>query len=491
MVWPRSPGEVTRLKVQHNSLQFSDTPAQMRADLERLFSLGSDVITWTEAHHTNALFDLLPEVGKAHGYTVHAHKFGCGVAVRDGWGRVTRKGFRHGIDGSRPGDAPYAPRGIAFVEATSHTGENIAVGAVHYITKGAHPAGFRYRENRKLARAVGEWARTRGTRLVFIGGDFNKSDRTGDVFWGEPLTTCWDELRKWPDTGHGNIDAIASRDADKQVRCVSAEAFNDTRLRLHTDHYPVVATYQIGPKRMARFTDLADVLRAADLKVVEVPGWQGNARPASTGGFNPVGNLWHHTGSKDTNPESIEDDYRYAEWLAEVGRSDLPAPLCQLSVGRDGTVYVCAAGRGNHAGNAKASGPVPAGDGNELYLGWECQNNGTEGWTPAQYDAMRVGAAATSLHYGWSAEANRAHKETSYTGKWDPGLLDMDRFRSDIQRLMEDDPMADPNVASLLEAQNKLLTQLIQIQAKTYNTLVSLQRIESREEQRDTQPSDG
>lgn len=181
-----------------------------------------------------------------------------------------------------------------------------------------------------------------------------------------------------------------------------------------------------------RLHDLPDVLRKAGLRVVEVPGWREFSRPESTGGFAPVGNLWHHTGAKDTNPLSVADDLEYAKWLAQVGRSDLPAPLCQLSVGRDGTVYVCAAGRGNHAGKAKASGPVPAGDGNALYLGWECQNTGSEGWSGPQYEAMVKGGAATSKHYGWSSTANRAHKETSVTGKWDPGRLDMDEFRADI-----------------------------------------------------------
>lgn len=185
-----------------------------------------------------------------------------------------------------------------------------------------------------------------------------------------------------------------------------------------------------------RLHDLPTVLRKAGLHVVEVPGWREFSRPESTGGFAPVGNLWHHTGSKDTNPLSIEDDYEYAVWLAKIGRSDLAAPLCQLSPARNGTIFVCAAGRGNHAGQAKASGPVPAGDGNVLYIGWECQNDGSEGWTTAQYDAMVRGAAATSKAYGWTAEANRAHKETSVTGKWDPGLLDMPGFREDIAQQM-------------------------------------------------------
>jgi len=204
-------------------------------------------------------------------------------------------------------------------------------------------------------------------------------------------------------------------------------------------------------------TDLADVLRDAGLKVVEVPGWKTRGRPHSTGSFDPVGNLWHHTGAKDVNPNSIEDDRDYAEWLAEIGRSDLPAPLCQLSVARDGTIFVCAAGRGNHAGAAKATGPVRAGDGNALYIGWECHNSGSEGWSKAQYDAMVRAAAATSRHYGWTAEHNRAHKETSSTGKWDPGQLDMTDFREDVRTAMTPKP-AGPTKAQRKKARQKLET---------------------------------
>lgn len=212
---------------------------------------------------------------------------------------------------------------------------------------------------------------------------------------------------------------------------------------------------------------LADTLRARGLKVVEVPGWKTRSRPALTGSFDPEGELWHHTGAKDTNPHSIVDDQHYADWLAEVGRSDLPAPLCQDSVGRDGTVYLCAAGRGNHAGVAKASGPVPAGDGNALYVGHECQNTGSEGWSKAQYDAMvLLGAtyAVDVLHC--SADANRAHKETSVTGKWDPGALDMDRFRDDIADKMAELVEADLDHArplTAVEEARQMLRQALEV----------------------------
>jgi hypothetical protein len=191
----------------------------------------------------------------------------------------------------------------------------------------------------------------------------------------------------------------------------------------------------------ARLTQLADVLRAAGLTVVEIDGWKTRSRPESTGGFAPVGVLWHHTGDS-ANGE------KYAEWLAKVGRPDLPAPLCHLSIDRQGTVYVIAAGRANHAGVAKASGSVAAGDGNGLYVGVEVQNTGTEDYPRAQYDAMvKVGAALGKM-LPCTINAQRAHYETSVTGKWDPGdpdglpftggkrVLDMDAFRTMIGTAM-------------------------------------------------------
>ena len=192
-------------------------------------------------------------------------------------------------------------------------------------------------------------------------------------------------------------------------------------------------------------TELADVLRAAGLKVVEIDGWKTRGRPPSTGGFDPVGVLWHHTG--DTR-----DGKTCADWLAKVGRTDLPAPLCQLAVDREGVWYVCAAGRANHAGVARASGTVAAGDGNELYVGVECMNTGTEGFGKVQRDSMVRGGAAIGLHIlHTSAEAQRGHRETSVTGKWDPGLLDLDAFRADIARAMAPAPVRPTRVSRARE----------------------------------------
>lgn len=179
--------------------------------------------------------------------------------------------------------------------------------------------------------------------------------------------------------------------------------------------------------------DLPKQLRDAGLNVVEIEGWHTRGRPASKGPFHPVGVLWHHTGSADGGKP-------YAQWLATVGRSDLPAPLCHLSIGRDGTVYVVAAGRANHAGVAKASGSVSGGDGNALYVGVECQNTGSEGWRVAQREAMLTTAVVLARILGCSAEAERGHKETSITGKWDPGKFDMDAFRKSIAARLHQAP---------------------------------------------------
>lgn len=204
---------------------------------------------------------------------------------------------------------------------------------------------------------------------------------------------------------------------------------------------------------MARLRkDLPDIFRRHGLKVVELEGWWENGRPASTGEFDPVGVLNHHTGSKDVY-DDFADDLRYAKWLAFQGRSDLPAPLCNLAGSVEGVVYFVAGGRANHAGKAKASGTVSAGDGNELYVGIEWMNDGSQGWDKIQYDTVVLVNALLNLYQtGNSPATDRGHKETSVTGKWDPGLMDMDKLRSDVRYKMEQlRKSSDPDKRSLIE----------------------------------------
>ena len=212
-------------------------------------------------------------------------------------------------------------------------------------------------------------------------------------------------------------------------------------------------------------TDLADACRKSGLKVVELPGWRDRGRP---GEFAPMGVLCHHTGGDS-------DSRDYVDWMARTGRPDLPAPLAQLALDRQGTVYVSAAGRSNHAGVSGGSGPIPAGDGNALMVGIEALNNGSEGWTTRQRDAYVALCAALCEHYGWPASHVRGHRETSVTGKWDPGLLDMDELRADIHKALEDDMFTDADRQTLndikkaLGAQRPIRRKLVRLNQRVKN----------------------
>lgn len=172
---------------------------------------------------------------------------------------------------------------------------------------------------------------------------------------------------------------------------------------------------------------LPSILRSAGLTVVEVDGWQTRGRPPSKGDFDPVGVLCHHTatGPKTSNASVVK--------LLVNGRSDLPGPLCHFGLARNGTVYIIASGRANHAGKAKASGTVSAGDGNALYIGIEAFNDGVgEKWSNTQMEAYALLAAVLSVKITKNSyKTVRGHKETSVTGKIDP-TFNMTDFRTRV-----------------------------------------------------------
>lgn len=174
-------------------------------------------------------------------------------------------------------------------------------------------------------------------------------------------------------------------------------------------------------------SDLDKRLRAAGFEVEATPGWATRGRPATTGGFAPVGVLCHHTATgKTVSDEAVVR-------LLVQGRSDLPGPLCQIGLTRTGKVVLIAAGRANHGGEARPSGTVSGGDGNSLYIGIEAFNSGTgEPWPEAQLDAYARLCAWLCVNLTRnSAETVRGHKETSVTGKIDPSF-DMDKFRARV-----------------------------------------------------------
>ncbi|GIG68881.1 peptidoglycan recognition protein family protein [Phytomonospora endophytica] len=184
---------------------------------------------------------------------------------------------------------------------------------------------------------------------------------------------------------------------------------------------------------MATITWLADVLRQAGVPVVEEGDWRNRMRP---GAFDPIGVLWHHTASTSSagNPAPALN-------ICINGRPDLPGPLCQALVDYNGVFHIISAGRANHAGASRGSGPIPAGDGNALLVGWEIDYNGvSQEMTDAQYRNSVKATVAVLRRLGKGSAYVRGHRETSTSGKIDPSFIDLDLLRAEIAALLGEAP---------------------------------------------------
>ena len=82
-------------------------------------------------------------------------------------------------------------------------------------------------------------------------------------------------------------------------------------------------------------TDIVTHLRKWGLKVETAPGYRTRGRPFT---FKPKGVLCHHTASGENSGNFG------SERTVTFGRTDLPGPLCQFLLGRDGKVKVIALG---------------------------------------------------------------------------------------------------------------------------------------------------
>jgi hypothetical protein len=174
---------------------------------------------------------------------------------------------------------------------------------------------------------------------------------------------------------------------------------------------------------------LAKVLRAAGLKVVEVPGWKNNNRNHK-GPWGPAhGVMLHHTVTRGATQKDTDNTVK----LCFSGHSSLPGPLCHGVIAKDGTVYLVGNGRANHAGLGDddvlraviAEEPLPADneantDGNRHFYGFECINlgDGKDPWPLAQIEASFKASAAICKHHGWGERSVIGHLE------WQPGKID-------------------------------------------------------------------
>lgn len=194
----------------------------------------------------------------------------------------------------------------------------------------------------------------------------------------------------------------------------------------------------------------ADQLIAAFRKwgvpFVERPNWRTHNRN-SKGAWGPVnGLILHHTG--DDAPDTA--DIRVL-W---DGRSDLPGPLCHWGMRDDGVAVMIGNGRANHAGlgssltlskvvseNYQGSlvpGPDDT-DGNTHFYGQETMYSGGHAMTDKAYKSTVLAFAAVCDAHGWSGKSCIGHREWTRT-KWDPGSLDMAKFRDDVNAALKAGP---------------------------------------------------
>lgn len=197
-------------------------------------------------------------------------------------------------------------------------------------------------------------------------------------------------------------------------------------------------------------TWLPEVLEDAGIKVAEQPGWRTRGR----GDVRQIrGVICHHTATarKDSgNMPSLR--------VVTEGRSDLAGPLAQLCLGRDGTFFVVAAGRANHAGEGMWQG---ISSGNSSFIGIEAENTGkvsgpnAEPWPDVQMDAYRRGVAAILKKIGADAIMCCGHKEYALPpGRKPDPTFDMNDFRFKVAAIMAGTAPA-PSLIPALDARNR------------------------------------
>ncbi len=178
-------------------------------------------------------------------------------------------------------------------------------------------------------------------------------------------------------------------------------------------------------------TDLADACRKSGLPVVEVDGWKSRGHGEFLGVTSIV---CHHTA---TSAKAL-GDYPSLR-IVRDGRSDLPGPLSQLGLGRNGTVYVIAAGVAWHAGATF----YPRQD-NWHAIGIEAEHPGVGPWAPEQYDAYARLVAVLTEHYAIPLSNVQGHKEVASPKgrKIDPNF-DMTAFRQRVRDVEKRDVLTE------------------------------------------------
>lgn len=246
----------TLLRMQHTSLQHSDSPAQQRQDVHDLFAQGTafPIKTGTEAASDggkNKNYDYVREFAAQFNHAVHF--------ARDNWiaidrsiikPRTLQRGSLFILDNDH-----FVGHGHDRVLCTMEFDHiepgvgHLSIGAIHYATMSRKPSDPNWEANHIAAKRLTEWMKKEGAggNLVFLNGDFNMSDADPKQDWafGGHWTSMADELNKHQNTGHGPIDGFTSYDRDGRVKAKSFNVLDDKEMFQHSDHFVCRGVWEI------------------------------------------------------------------------------------------------------------------------------------------------------------------------------------------------------------------------------------------------------
>jgi hypothetical protein len=130
----------------------------------------------------------------------------------------------------------------------------------------------------------------------------------------------------------------------------------------------------------------------------------------------------HHTGTTNTtaNAPSLG--------IVQNGRADLAGPLSHFVLGRDGTVFVVAAGQCWHTGATWQTAQS-----NAYAIGIEAEGTGYAAWPDVQLDAYARLCRALCTAFGLGVDRVQGHKEVcSPAGRKPDPNFDMGAFRARV-----------------------------------------------------------
>jgi hypothetical protein len=136
---------------------------------------------------------------------------------------------------------------------------------------------------------------------------------------------------------------------------------------------------------VARMTRIIRRMRARGLTVIETADWQHRGRPSA---FDPRAVFEHHDAS------TVKSGRFGSLPIIISGRDEIPGPLSQFQVARDGAWVIVAAGRANHAGEGGPTIGIPKDSGNRYAYGAEVANDGVhEPYSDQLQHSLNIGFA--------------------------------------------------------------------------------------------------